>query len=134
MTEYASRVVPCQVLCLYKLAAIYATLRHVTPQPDTPGGIIRARRLQKKRSLDQLAQEVGTSRRTVIRWEKDEMLPGPGYRKRLIRALELDAKAFDAFLQPVVTPARLARRLTALEQAVARIERHLFDAGAGEEG
>jgi len=98
----------------------------------TLGEELKAARLRKKLTQDELARKVGVrgGRRTIIRWEKDEHLPELEHRRALVRVLSLPAGFFhDAESRPA--EARLSRRVDALEKAVGRIERRLFDeAGA----
>lgn len=63
----------------------------------------------------------------MIRWEADENVPEGANRVALIRELSLPA---DFFADAQSGEERLSRRVEALEEAVARIERQLFGKGA----
>lgn len=72
-------------------------LRHVTRKDDTGetlGEAIRRARDAKGLSQKALAKILGTSRRQVMRWEKDTNRPLAPYRKKLVRALDMDELAF----------------------------------------
>lgn len=100
----------------------------------TLGEELQAARLRKKLTQDELAKKVGISggRWTVRRWEKDVHLPEPEHRRALVRILSLPAGFFDA-AESRPAEARLSHRVDALEKAVARIERRLFDAAGAQD-
>jgi transcriptional regulator with XRE-family HTH domain len=109
----------------YKSDALSGKLRHVTTR--TPlGEALKDARDRKGLSQAQLAEELGTDRLMVLRWEKGQV-PGPDYQAKLTRALDLSRTFFDGYLRPTPTSVRLARRLDRLEEAVAQIERRLSE-------
>lgn len=66
------------------------------PLPGGFGERLRRRREDLALSQEALAEAVGVSVRSVIRWEHDEASPHPEYRQRLARALGLDVRDLAA--------------------------------------
>lgn len=91
-------------------------LRHVTRNDDTGEtlgeSILQARRA-KGLSQKGLAKILGTSRRQVMRWEKDTNRPLDPYRKKLVKTLGMDDALFTRTGQvsPTLSDARALREV-----------------------
>ena len=57
------------------------------------GSVLQARRWAHNLTIDELAAEVGVSRRSVIHWEQGQRVPGLVHFVRLVKVLDLDALA-----------------------------------------
>lgn len=113
------------------MTAIWVKVRHVT-HPQTLGEQIRAARLAKKLTQDQLAAKIGADggRRTIIRWETDVHFPDAENRAKLIETLSLPA---EIFAEEERARQSVERRVAALEQAVAQIEHRLFGGASAQD-
>ena len=100
---------------------------------ETLGAFLRHAREEANLSLDKLAARLGTSRRTIIRWEQNVYQPSPDYQEKLARELNLDRDELAGYLQAEPTAGSLDRRLADLEVAVERLERHIFGSAEARE-
>lgn len=57
---------------------------------DTLGGRIRSARKEAGLSQVALAQEIGTTHRTIVRWEKGHTLPNAHFRRRIVEVTGRD--------------------------------------------
>lgn len=113
-------------------AASCGKLRHVTGDGDAPGDfepqsigeMIRAARAKMGLSQPELALRVGTSRRTVMRWENGQTHPGPKYAPKLVAVLCVDLTPLDHPLagRPRMT---MERRVAAIEAALVLVNNEI---------
>jgi transcriptional regulator with XRE-family HTH domain len=100
-------------------------------EDETLGEALKAARLRKHLSQDELAKRIGVkgARWTVKRWEDGEHVPKEANRAALARELSLP-NDFFAGVPAQPGEERLSRRVAALEETVGRLERHIFGEGA----
>src|SRR6185369_8893903 len=76
--------------------------RVMPPDAASSTGARRQRLVQRRKALgltqEELAEQVGVGRSTMVRWERGESEPLPSIRARLARALKVSAEVLESLL------------------------------------
>lgn len=116
-----SRDVPCQAIRPLPIPSRFNRVRHVTSRASGEGTLVSAIIHVREHvgSQAKLAAELGTTERTVKRWEKGSV-PQPKWRAGLIQ-LGVDARLFES----AANRAQVESRLRKLEAEIATIRKLL---------
>lgn len=87
--------------------------------------VVKRRKAAGFVSQDALAERLGTSRRTVSRWETGETVAEGRYRRDLVALLGIDAAAFEQASTKTRRSVQIEEALEALADRVAAVEAQL---------